>query len=62
MTCEKEKGSYDSRATSLNVLTCLFYFSPGGMGMGGGAQSPGVLGSLIGRPSSAQSTVSEPYV
>ncbi|GFS16094.1 proteasomal ubiquitin receptor ADRM1 [Elysia marginata] len=32
----------------------------GGMGMGGGAQSPGVLGSLIGRPSSAQSTVSEP--
>ncbi|GFO16366.1 proteasomal ubiquitin receptor adrm1 [Plakobranchus ocellatus] len=32
----------------------------GGMGMGGGTSSPGVLGSLIGRPSSAQSTVSEP--
>jgi len=32
----------------------------GGIGMGGGAGSPGVLGSLMGRPSSAQSTVSEP--
>ncbi|XP_005091550.1 proteasomal ubiquitin receptor ADRM1 isoform X2 [Aplysia californica] len=32
----------------------------GGIGMSGGAGSPGVLGSLMGRPSSAQSTVSEP--
>jgi len=32
----------------------------GGIGMGGGAGSPSVLGSLMGRPGSAQSTVSEP--
>ncbi|CAL1534359.1 unnamed protein product [Lymnaea stagnalis] len=32
----------------------------GGMGIGGGSSSSNVLGSLIGRPSSAQSTASEP--
>lgn len=48
------------RIADTEGMSKLVLVLAGGMGMGGSGQSSSLLGSLIGRPSSAQSTASEP--